>query len=294
MHHCNDIADTIMVKASIIYFSQTGNTEMVAYSISGRFLSEGIENTAFQLGDAEGFPEAYEDADILGMGFPTFFGYPPPNVMRFIECLKHVSGKSAFLFTTYGGSVAGDSLYDAAKALASKGYRVLGGLKVQASDNYPQSILLKINEGRPNETDLAIAEEFAIKIAHSHNSGTSLDPESMASRNPFFIKNRDRPRADTVNDLREKIEGKIIFRGEKCLFCDTCKKSCPTKSIETGETYPIFTWKCFDGMLCYQCVRVCPGKALLVEHPLSDEDYRQLRKSIGDTDEEKANAFTVA
>lgn len=283
-----------MVKASIIYFSQTGNTEMVAYSVSGRFLSEGIENTTFQLGDAGGFPEAYEGADILGVGFPTFFGYPPPNVMQFIECLKPASGKSAFVFTTYGGATAGDSLYDAAKALAGKGYRVLGGLKVQAADNYPQGILLKINEGRPNEADLEKAEEFTLKIIQAHNSGAVLDPGALASRNPFFIKDRDRPRADTVNELREKIEGKIIFKGEKCLFCDTCKKSCPTKSIETGETYPVFTWKCFDGMLCYQCVRVCPGKALLAESALSDEGYRKLWKSIGDTDEEKANVFTVA
>ena len=283
-----------MVNASIIYFSQTGNTEMVAYSISGRFLSEGIENMTFQLGDVEGFPEAYEDADILGLGFPTFFGYPPPNVMRFIACLKPVAGKSAFVFTTYGGATAGDGLYDAAKGLAGKGYRILGGLKVEASDNYPQGIELKINEGRPNESDTAKAEEFTLMIIRAHNAGAGLDPEALASGNPFFINNRDRPRTDTVNTMREKVEGKIIFNGEKCLFCDTCKKSCPTKSIETGETFPVFSWKCFDGMLCFQCVRVCPGKALLVEHPMSDEEYRQFWKSIGDTDEEKANIFTVA
>jgi ferredoxin len=247
-----------------------------------------------QLDEGEDLPEAYEDADIIGIGFPTFFGYPPPNVMKFIECMKPVAGKSAFVFTSYGGAAAGDSLYDAAKALAGKGYRILGGLKIEASDDYPQGMRLKINEGRPNDSDMAKAGEFALKIVEAQNSGAGLDPEALASRNPFFIKNRDRPRADTVDRMRAKIEGKIIFNGEKCLFCDTCKKSCPTKSIETGETFPVFTWKCFDGMLCYQCVRVCPGKALLAEHPLSDEGYRRFWKSIGDTDEEKANAFTVA
>ena len=283
-----------MVKVSIIYFSQTGNTEMVAYSISGRFLSEGIENMTFQLDEVEDFPETYEDADMLGLGFPTFFGYPPPNVMKFIERLKPVAGKSAFVFTTYGGATAGDSLYDAAKGLAGKGYRILGGLKVEASDNYPQGILLNVNGGRPDEGDMAKAEEFALKIIQAQSDGVGLDPEALASRNPFFIKNRDRPRADTVSRMRERIEGKIIFAGEKCLFCDTCKKSCPTKSIETGETYPVFTWKCFDGMLCFQCSRVCPGKALLVKSPISDEDYVKFWKGIGDTDAEKANVFIVA
>jgi flavodoxin/ferredoxin len=283
-----------MVRASIIYFSQTGNTEMVAYSISGRFLSDGIENMTFQLDEATDFPGAYEDADMLGLGFPTFFGYPPPNVMKFIGSLKPAAGKSAFVFTTYGGATAGDSLYDAAKALAGKGYRILGGLKIEASDNYPQGIELKINEGRPNDADMANAEEFTLKVIGSHNAGAGLDPEMMANTNPFFVKNRDTPRADTVKRMREKIEGKIIFKGEKCMFCDTCKKSCPTKSVETGETYPVFTWKCFDGMLCYQCVRVCPGKALLVKSPISDEEYRQFWKSIGDTDEEKARTYLAA
>jgi flavodoxin/ferredoxin len=294
MHAHNGTADTIMVKASIIYFSQTGNTEMVAYSISGRLMSEGVENKTFQLSEAADSHEAYVDTDMLGLGFPTFFGYPPPNVMKFIDGLKPVAGRTAFVFTTYGGAMAGDSLYDAAKALAGKGYRILGGLKVEASDNYPQRSQYKVVEGRPNDADLAKAEEFAVKVVRAHKAGATLDPEALASSNPFFINNRDRPRSDTVNKMREKIEGKIIFKEDKCLFCDTCKKSCPSKSIETGETFPVFTWKCLDGMLCYQCVRICPGKALQVEHPISDEEYQQFWKSVGDTDEEKASVYLAA
>jgi flavodoxin/Pyruvate/2-oxoacid:ferredoxin oxidoreductase delta subunit len=285
---------TIMVKASILYFSQTGNTEKVAYTISGRFLTEGIEHVTLHLDDAGDFPEAYEDADMLGIGFPTFFGYPPPHVMRFIESLKPVSGKSAFIFTTYGGNTAGDSLYDAARELAGKGYHILGGLKVESADNYPQSIWLKVNEGRPNDMDLAKAEEFAAKIIEAQKADGDLDVESLASRNPFFVKNRDKPRKETAAKMRKKVEGKIIFSEQNCLFCETCKKSCPTKSIDTGEAFPVFTWKCMDGMRCYQCARVCPGKALLVEYPLSDRAYRQFWKGIGDSDEEKAISYKVA
>src|SRR5512146_1978775 len=104
-----------MVKSSILYFSQTGNTEKVAYTIAGRFRDEGLENVTLQLEDAGDFPEAYEDADIVGVGFPTFFGYPPPHVIKFIEGLDG-RGKAAFAFTTYGGCTAGDSLFDAAIA----------------------------------------------------------------------------------------------------------------------------------------------------------------------------------
>jgi flavodoxin/ferredoxin len=282
-----------MARACILYFSQTGNTEKVAYTIAGRFRDEGLENVTLQLEDADDFHEAYEDADLLGIGFPTFFGYPPPHVMKFIDGLDG-RGKAAFVFTTYGGCTAGDSLYDAATAMANRGYRILGGLKVEGFDNYPQSIWLKINEGRPNEMDLARSEEFAAFIIKAYNGGKKLEPEALASSNPFFVKNRNKPRKKTVAAMRKKVEGKVVFNKEMCLFCETCKKSCPTKSIESGEAYPEFSWKCIDGMRCYQCVRVCPGRALLYEQPVSDAAYRKYLRSIADGPDEKGKAYVVA
>ena len=281
-----------MARACILYFSQTGNTERVAYTIMGRLQAEGMESITLQLEDTADFPEAHEDADVLGIGFPTFFGYPPPNVIRFIGGLAG-NGRSAFVFTTYGGSTAGDSLYDAAAALEKRGFRILGGLKVEAADNYPQSIRLKINEGRPNDADMALSEGFATRIAKAYKDDRHVRPEALASSNPFFIKHRDSPRKKTVDAMRKKIEGKIVFNEEKCLLCEACKRSCPTKSIASGEMYPEFSWKCIDGMRCYQCVRVCPGKALLAEPPVPDEEYEKFWKSVSDSEAEKARAYVV-
>ncbi|MDI6898033.1 EFR1 family ferrodoxin [Methanocella conradii] len=285
--------DKIMAKSCIVYFSQTGNTEKVAYTIAGRLQGEGFEHVTLQLEDAHDFPEAYVDADILGVGFPTFFGYPPPHVMKFIESLEG-NGKHAFVFTTYGGCTAGDSLYDAARALHERGFAILGGLKVEGFDNYPQSIWLKINEGRPNELDLARSEEFAALAIKAYREGRSLSPEALATSNLFFVKKRDKPRKETMAAMRKKIEGKVVFNKEMCLFCETCKKSCPTKSITTGEAFPEFSWKCIDGVRCFQCVRVCPGKALLYEQPISDKEYKRFLKGIADSPEEKARPYVVA
>jgi flavodoxin/Pyruvate/2-oxoacid:ferredoxin oxidoreductase delta subunit len=282
------------MRATIVYFSQTGNTEQVAYAIYDRLQAAGFNTTPLLFEDVADFPEAIEGVDILGVGFPTFFGYMPRFFEKFLKGLKKVKGTSAFAFTTYGGATAGDGLYDAARVLASKGYRVLGGLKVEGSDNYPQGVALEINKGRPNVDDLEAAGRFADLVLEAHRAGKALDPGKLASPTPFFVRNRGKPKDALLKKMRKEIEGTIVFNKEQCLFCETCKKSCPTRSIATGEKFPEFSWKCIDGLRCYQCVRVCPGKALSVEYPGPLEDYRKFRAAAADSPEEKLRCMILA
>ncbi|HUL61849.1 MAG TPA: EFR1 family ferrodoxin [Methanocella sp.] len=282
------------LRSTIVYFTQTGNTEKVAYAIYERLQAEGYVVTPLLFEDVADFPEALEGIDILGVGFPTFFGYPPKFIEQFLRRLKKVDGTGAFVFTTYGGATAGNSLYEAAAALAKKGYRVLGGLKIEGSDSYPQGRELGINAGRPDEADLAAAAAFADQVLEARRGGRRLDPEALASPTPFFARYHGRPHAALVRKMRRDIEGKVLFNKEQCLFCETCKKCCPTRSIATGEKFPEFSWRCVDGLRCFQCVRVCPGKALSVTYPGPVEDYRKFRAESADSPEEKRRTMIVA
>lgn len=280
-------------KACILYFSQSGNTERVAFVLAGRLREEGMDAMALGLGEAAEFPEAHGDAGLVGVGFPTFYGYPPPPVVRFLEGLRG-EGRSAFAFTTYGGCTAGDSLYDAAVALAAGGFKIVGGLKSEAADSHPQGLRLRVNEGRPDGADLARCEEFASLAAEAYRGNRCIDPAALASPNPFFAKRRAEPRKVTVDSLRKRVEGRVAFKAESCLFCESCRKSCPSKSIASGDPYPEFSWQCMDGLRCYQCVRVCPGQALVFEPRASDRDYLMLLQGIADAPEEKSRAYIVA
>ncbi|MGA9139790.1 MAG: EFR1 family ferrodoxin [Methanocella sp.] len=282
------------MRSTIVYFSQTGNTEKVTYALYERLQDKGYIVTPLMYEDAADFPEALDGVELLGIGFPTFFGYPPKFFADFLKKLKKVRGTEAFVFTTYGGATAGDSLYDAATALAKKGYTILGGLKIEGSDDYPQGRELKINAGRPDARDILSVDEFVDRILEAKAAGRSLDPAALASNTPFFVNSRGKPHDPIVKKMRKGIEGKILFNKEQCLFCETCKKSCPTRSIETGEKFPEFTWKCIDGMRCYQCIRVCPGKALSVEFPGPVEDYVKFRAEAADSPEEKQRTMIIA
>jgi flavodoxin/ferredoxin len=282
------------MRATIVYFSQTGNTEKVTYALYDSLQAGGYTVTPLLYEDVADFPEALEGVELLGVGFPTFFGYPPQFFEKFLRGLPKAKGTAAFVFTTYGGATAGDSLYEAASALKKKGYKILGGLKLEGSDSYPQGRELGINAGRPDAGDLLAAAEFVDLILAAKKAGRSLDPEALASPTPFFAAFHGKPHAALVKKMRKGIEGKVLFNQEQCLFCETCKKSCPTRSIATGEKFPEFSWKCIDGLRCFQCVRVCPGKALSVEHPGTLEDYRKFRAESADSPEEKRKTMITA
>lgn len=282
------------MRATIVYFSQSGNTEKVAYELADQIQRAGYDVAPLLFEDVADFPEALDDIDLLGVGYPTFFGYTPSFILEMIAGLKKVKGTSAFVFTTYGGNAAGDSLYDAAAALAKKGYHIAGGLKVEAADNYPQGVALKLNQYRPDEADLRSVREFAGKVLDAAKARRSLSPDKLASKTEFFVQNRKKPRTEVLKGLHDVISGKITFDQTQCLFCETCKKSCPTKSIKTGEKFPEFTWKCIGGdMRCYHCARVCPGKALTAELG-SLEDYKKFWEPLADSPEEKRKSFIVA
>lgn len=283
-----------MKKAVIFYFSESGNTEKVAIAIYEKLEKAGYEVEPVCFEDRQDLPAAADGVDLFAVGFPTFFGYPPKFISEVLKSLNKVHQTDAIVFTTYGGTTAGDSLYEAASILASKGYRILGGLKIEGSDDYPQGRDLGINKGRPDEEDLKSVRAFVDLILEAKNEGRHIPPEELASTTPFFQENRGKPRRSLISRMRKPLEGKIIFHPQQCIFCVTCIQSCPTKSIIRGKRTPEFNWKCIDGVRCYQCVRVCPGKAFTVKYPLPVEEYGKYKALAADSPGEKMRRYIVA
>jgi flavodoxin/Fe-S-cluster-containing hydrogenase component 2 len=282
------------MKAAIFYFSESGNTEKVAVTIYERLEKAGYEVEPVRFLDLEDLPAAADGVDLFAAGFPTFFGYPPKFMSDALKGLNKVHETDAIVFTTYGGTSAGDSLYESASILARKGYRILGGLKIEGCDDYPQGRELRINAGRPDKHDLHAAEEFVDRILEAKAAGRSLDPAALASSTPFFAENRGKPRRRLVSRMRKPVEGKILFDPKQCIFCVTCIQSCPTKSIRKGKKTPEFNWKCIDGIRCYQCVRACPGKAFMVKYPMPVEEYVKYKALAADSIAEKKRRYIVA
>ena len=107
------------LKALVIYWSATGNTEKVANAIQRGLSSEGIDSVLKRVEEAE--EEELYDYDLVFLGSPVIRQLPPEKVMRFVRnksrihrergdikvCAPKIQGKTAIVFCTYAGPHTG-------------------------------------------------------------------------------------------------------------------------------------------------------------------------------------------
>lgn len=107
------------MKALVIYYSATGNTEKVANAIHEGLLKERVKSALVKVQDAAG--EELYDYDLVLLGSPSIGFLPAAPMMRFIQdkmnlhlsrgdiklCAPRMPGKTAVVFCTYSGPHTG-------------------------------------------------------------------------------------------------------------------------------------------------------------------------------------------
>ena len=81
------------MKSIVIYFSQTGNTEKVAYAIQAGVKQAAGHCDITKIKDAD--PKRLYEYDLIGIGSPLF---EVTNVWEFMKSLRSVGGKHVFFF----------------------------------------------------------------------------------------------------------------------------------------------------------------------------------------------------
>jgi Fe-S-cluster-containing hydrogenase component 2/flavodoxin len=244
------------MKASILTFSQTGNTLNVGNSIGNGLQDSGIEvwHEKF-LRRNKWIPN---DADIIGIGCPVFENRPAEVMPEFLKNSGlDFRGKKAFVFITSGGSPA-KSLWHLSQAVTQTGASVIGGIQVRGTSSFPT--LFGLFPGRPDTTDLEQAESFGRSVAAHLIHGDPL-PSRYAvepARGGRFY--------DTVgpwlNYIKKKTTPLPVCDPETCDLCGTCVYECPTNSITIENKTVTFQPGC---IVCYRCWHVCPTSAISID-----------------------------
>jgi len=244
---------------TIIYFSQTGNTQKVTDVLVEVLLEKGHDVKAIPMKKAT--PDDIGAADILGIGTPCFSSQAPTPVKEFLKELPVLDSRRAFVFATSGGA-PGRVLYDLTRLLKDKGAAVIGGFLTRGKLSHPAPCLVGRMPDRPNENDLTEVRRFASALAEhlSHNgAGTVVGsrPDAftpgfgfynlvgMMSSDGFLRLVLPKPKVDT----------------SRCNQCGWCETECPVDNV-TLEPYPVLGKKCIR---CYRCLTGCPNNAFTAD-----------------------------
>lgn len=107
------------MKAAIVYWSKSGNTEKVAHAIKEGLIQANVDVSFWKLDEAE--EHNFLDYDLYCIGFPSYYWHTPAPVTEYLKThfRKHskaglvrpssprVPGKHALIFCTYSGPHTG-------------------------------------------------------------------------------------------------------------------------------------------------------------------------------------------
>ncbi len=244
------------MKASIMTFSQTGNTLRVGHSIANGLQGSGVDVDHVRFSHRDKWSP--DDADLIGIGCPVFENRPAEVVPAFLkDSGLNLIGKKAFVFITSGGSPA-KSLWHLAQFVTKAGATIIGGVQIRGVGTFPT--LFGLFPDRPNEEDFKYAEGFGTALAANLMNGKALPAHYKIDPNiggkfydvigPFF------------NHLKKKATPLPESDPDKCDFCGTCVNECPTGSISIMDKAVKFKSTC---VVCYRCWHICPRDAISIQ-----------------------------
>lgn len=240
--------DKKIKKVKIIYFTGTGNTELIVNEIEKCFKQKELEVIKCRVTANELI--SHENEDILFVIFPVYGFNAPLPLLNAIDSLNNVSSIPAVVIANSGG---GDVTPNTAsnirciKKLEQKGFNVI----------YEKILVMPANYVA--ETPMAIAVQL-LKV---------LPKNIEKIVNDVFMGNIRRVKPNLTNrllskiGLKEQLDAKKFSRKirveSNCNGCGLCSRDCQMNNIEMIDKKPIFSDKC---SMCLRCLYGCPQHAL--------------------------------
>lgn len=246
------------LKCIIIYFSLTGNTEMVAQAMQKGIIQATGNCDIIPMKEAN--PYKLGGYDLIGFGNPIM-GQMRFNTYNFIKDIRYVGGKHLFLFSTaHSGMNNFNSLYTLFK---EHGLIFIGGRAYKGAEYGPLGEPSPTAaDGHPDKIDLEDAEAFGRQMAENsrliYAGNSTLIPEQPKSVSLDSIAELD------WKKHMEQVNWRLIFDKSKCLYpkCRLCMDFCPVHGIDLTVDPPVLANPCLP---CGMCDQICPTGAATVD-----------------------------
>jgi len=244
----------------IVYFSPAGSTRHVARVIEKRFKELGREPSLFDLAEnselSQIISKQIRDDSCLIVGSPVYVSRAAPPMMEFLAELAPVTTASAVPYVTWGGASSGIALFEMARELLKKGFKILGAAKVMAVHCLMWQLENPLGQGHPHSEDEEMVQELIDEINRKMQ-----DRSSRGMELPDLAYQKREAHAEMEKMSLEIAKAHMPIREVDEALCNQCKicvEVCPTASVSLVP-YPVFGERC---IYCFSCMRNCPEKAI--------------------------------
>jgi ferredoxin len=250
-------------KATIYYFSGTGNSLAVARDIAGKIDARLVSIPSVMEQESISF-----EADVVGIVFPAYhvvYDGLPFIIERFMDKIKNLEGKYIFAVCTCGG-VARLTVKKLRDIIRARGGKLACGFSVTLPDNTNPTTKEKHQKAYDNwnnKLDLVAAYIKAGKTGRYET--TTLSNITMLPINPLF-------KWGTIKLLRSlsntsglafkktlSLTDKSFTADGKCNSCGICARVCPVNNILIVDKKPVWHNHCES---CLACLNWCPQSAI--------------------------------
>ena len=243
-----------MTKATIYYFTGTGNSLAVARELAAR-----IGASLVPISSTFGQERVETGADVIGFVFPISDFKPPKIIDELAGKLSSLDDKYLFAVCTYG-IAAGQALNQFAKTIQEQGGRLSGGFAVGMPHNgvgcrfVSRSTRLRLLEACAGRV-----ETIAGYVEQQRNGAVESRRVLPAFVRPWMLR--------TVPVLvrfafRLMVRGEdsvALTAGNACNGCGICAQTCPVDNIEMNGERPRWGDRCVG---CFACLHWCPQRAI--------------------------------
>lgn len=238
-----------------VYFSGTGTTrrtvERIASGLAEK-LSLPVEKVDFSRPPVRQQELRFDAADLVVFGTPVYAGRVPNVLLPFLQEKIVGGGALAVPVVLFGNRAYDDALMELRNILAADGLHPVAAAAFVGEHSFSRTL----GQGRPNENDEALMDEFAAETADLVRRLPAAPEKPVAVRGqeplrPYYTP-RDRA-GNPINILKVKPKTDMT----RCGGCGLCAEMCPMGSIDPTDVSAV-RGICIK---CCACVKGCPTGA---------------------------------
>jgi ferredoxin len=252
-------------QVQIHYFSGTGNTARAARILKQELENQGSAATLICVEQRHLPLPPTDSVNLHILAFPVYAGAVPQIMRQYLQRFSaHGSARFAVLAVVGDAWVGkepnrkhipgheGQSLQEAQRLLARKGYRV----HLTDVVPYPANITQFASAMAPDDQERL----FQQSDAQVRAIATRLISSDIRCRPcSFAVRCWAVPLGVLYRWFGRRGLGKLYVADQTCTHCGLCAQSCPAKAIRMREGFPRWTLECQG---CQRCINICPSRSI--------------------------------